>query len=328
MGYNPENVKKVKQEYEGKHLRAISEAEERGRAVSAAIPGFREVEVKLSKTGTKLFLATQTYHGDELAAELERLKAENDALLAEKRKLLTDNGYPADYTRPKYECPKCEDTGAVGFQICSCMQKKLIRLGYENSGIGRLIDTCTFDSFDPAMQGDDPRAKDMAARAKNTLQDFADHFGENEGRKNLLLIGGTGLGKTHLSAAVAGTVIERGFDAYCVTAAELFGAFENERFNRSYNSDAPSSTERFFRADLLIIDDLGTELSNQFTNSVLYNLLNVRLNNELSTMVNTNLDPKDLKARYDDRIFSRLLGEFITVPLLGSDVRRKKLSRH
>ncbi|MCQ2425167.1 MAG: ATP-binding protein [Lachnospiraceae bacterium] len=326
MGYNPDNLKKIRAEYEGKHLRALSEAEERSRAVRAAIPGVGEIDAKLAQTGLAVFRASQTCHGEELAAALEELKKENDALLARREKLLTDNGYPADYTRPKYECAKCEDTGALGFRICSCMRKKLIRMGYESSGIGKLIETRTFDSFDPEMQGDDPRAREMAARAKNTLKDFAERFGETDGRKNLLLIGGTGLGKTHLSAAVAGTVIERGYDACCVTASELFGAFESERFNRSYNSDAPSSTERFFRADLLIIDDLGTELSNQFTNSVLCNLLNVRLNNELSTVVNTNLDPKDLKVRYDDRIFSRLLGEFITVPFLGSDVRRKKLS--
>ena len=325
MGYNPDNLKKIRAEYEGKHLRALSEAEDRSRAVRAAIPGVGEIDAKLAQTGLAVFRASQTYRGEELAEVLEGLKKENDALRARREKLLTDNGYPADYTRPKYECEKCEDTGAVGFRICSCMRKRLIRLGYETSGIGRLIETRTFDSFDPGMQGDDPRAREMAARAKNTLKAFAEKFGDNEGRKNLLLIGGTGLGKTHLSAAVAGTVIDRGYDAFCVTAAELFGAFEKERFSRSYNSEAGTATERFYEAELLIIDDLGSELSNQFTNSVLYDLINVRLNKELSTMINTNLDPKELKTRYDDRIFSRLFGEYMTVQLLGSDVRRKKL---
>ena len=326
MGYHPENLRKLREEYQNKHIRAISDAKERGQAVRAAIPGIAELDSKLAKTGFAVFRASLTYKDGELADELERLKQENDAIRDARAKLLTDNGYPADYTRPHYECEKCEDTGAIGFQYCTCFRKKLIRMGYESSGIGKLIGTCTFDSFDPAMQGDDPKAREMASRAKNTLKDYAEHFGEEGRRKNVLLIGGTGLGKTHLSAAVTGVVIDRGFDVLCVTAAEFFGAFESERFNRSYNSDAPAATSRFFEAELLIIDDIGTELSNQFTNSVFYNVINVRLNNGLATMINTNLDPKDLKARYDDRIFSRILGEFITVPLLGSDVRRKKLS--
>ncbi len=325
MSYNPENYKKVQDEYRDKQLLAVRAAEERADRVRLEIPELRETDDEMGKTGLAIYGAYTRFRGEALQAEIDRLKERNAALRKRREELLVSHGYPADYLKPRFECGLCRDTGAIGFRMCVCMKKKLVRLAYESSGIGHLIETKTFDSFDPACQSADPRAAEAARLALRTVRDFAETFGERQSRNNLLMIGGTGLGKTHLSAALAGRVIERGYDVVCVTAADLFGEFEHERFDRARNSDAPFATRRFYDAELLIVDDLGTEMTNQFTSSVFYNLLNDRLNRGNATVINTNLDPKDLKARYDDRIFSRIFGEFVTVPLIGTDVRRMKL---
>ena len=131
------------------------------------------------------------------------------------------------------------------------------------------------------------------------------------------------MGKTHLSTALAGEIIGRGYDVVFETAQNLFSDFEFERFNRPYNSvaDEENRTEKFFDCDLLIIDDLGTEMSNQFTVSCLYNVINTRLNKGKTMIINTNLTRDELNKRYQDRITSRLFGEFNPIIFYGQDVR-------
>ena len=153
-------------------------------------------------------------------------------------------------------------------------------------------------------------------------RDYAENFKPGASR-NLLFIGNTGLGKTHLSTAIAKKVIEGGCDVVYDTAQNIFADFEIEHFSR--NRDEEDRTSRYFDCDLLIIDDLGSEMSNQFTVSVLYLLINTRLNRGLSTMISTNLNQKELRERYWDRITSRLFGEYRILLFLGTDVRAQKI---
>jgi len=145
-------------------------------------------------------------------------------------------------------------------------------------------------------------------------------------KKNLLLYGLTGLGKTHLSAAIAARLIRRGYDVVYETAINLFGTFERERFMRD-DRNGRRESERYFDCDVLIIDDLGTELSNQFTATVLFNVINTRLCRGSATIINTNLSQKEIRERYDGRTSSRIFGEFRPLPFVGTDYRLLKLER-
>ena len=200
------------------------------------------------------------------------------------------------------------------------MRRELTLAGYESSGLGHLMAQQSFDSFSLQYY----TGADRAAMEVNyhSLRDFAAQFATRRG-ENWLLIGATGLGKTHLSTSVAKAVIDAGFDVVYDTAQGVFSAFETARFGRGDGDSA--ATDRYFHCDLLILDDLGTELTNTFTISCLYNLINTRLNARRATLINTNLSYAELRSRYADRITSRLFGEFHLLSFTGKDVRAQKL---
>ena len=324
MGFNRENYKKIKHEYEGKALRAQEAALIRRRELGMRFPEIKELDDALSQTGLRIFEATVRYNGDKLEKEIAAIKEENELLLKKRAALLERFGIPADYSEVKYECEECSDSGFVGINMCKCMKSKLVMAGYDSSGIGSLIKTKTFENFIPTYQKD----KGAIENAEMIVA-FCRHYAENfvEGSQNLLFIGGTGLGKTHLSAAITGSIIRRGYDVVCETAQNLFSDFEYERFGRSYNRDENEEkrTDRYFDCDLLIIDDLGTEMGNNFTVSCLYNIVNTRLNKGKTVIINTNLTRDDLRKRYDERLTSRLFGEFLPIMFTGRDMRELKL---
>ena len=326
MGFNRDNYRRIKHEYDGKNVRAKEDAQRRAEELHAKYPEIRDIDNALQETGLKILDISARCSGSELENRLALLRNETYALRKERNACLEYYGIPADYSDVKYECPECCDTGFVGIRMCRCMREKLIAAGYESSGIGSLIKTKTFDNFDPGFQKHDPRAYEMLSADFAICRNYAENF-DCPGSGNLLLMGNTGLGKTHLSAAIAGRVIDRGFDAVCETAQNVFSDFEFERFNRPYGTGGsePQKTDKYFECDLLIIDDLGTEMANQFTVSCLYNLINTRLNHGRPMIINTNLSRDELRKRYADRITSRLFGEFSPLCFLGRDVREQKL---
>ena len=327
MAYNIDNYKRIKQEFSEKHFRAIELAETREAELHAKFPDLVTIDNALAETGFKIIDATSIYTGARLSVEIDRLKNENIAIQNDRAEFLKSNGYPADYTSPKYDCHVCQDTGYVGLKMCQCMKNALIVAGYESSGIGKLIESQSFDSFDPKYQSEDTRAHDTLKSILAICKEYSEQFPEFR-YKCLLFIGATGLGKTHLSTAIAKKLIEREKDVVYDTAQNIFSDFEYERFNRSYNTVEESRTSKYFNCDLLIIDDLGTELTNQFTLSCLYNIINTRINNGKGIIINTNLSKDELRKRYADRITSRLFGEFLPLLFLGRDVREKKLENY
>lgn len=329
MGYNRENYRRIKREYDGKNLKAKELAESKRRELHLRFPGIKAIDDELDQTGLRIFCASVERKGDALEKEIDRLQKENADLLEKRAQILTENNYPADYSDVKYECEKCSDTGFVGLSMCECMKKKLILAGYESSGIGGLIGQKTFENFDVKYQSHDKTAYENIKAVYNFCRKYADGF-DTENARNLLFIGATGLGKTHISTAICGKVIDNGFDCVYETAQNMFSDFEHDRFDRPYGSGEgyESHTDRYFDCDLLIIDDLGTELTNQFTVSCLYNIINTRLNRGKPMIINTNLTRDMLNKRYSDRITSRLFGEFYPLIFMGRDVREQKLGEN
>lgn len=323
MSYPRENYIKVKQLLAQRRQRANDTFEAHRTELCEKYPAIASVEQALSATGLNIY-AEALKGQDGLEERIARLQKENGELIAARESLLKQYGYPTDYLDIVYVCPLCRDEGSINGRMCSCMRKELTMLGFETSGIGKLIKKQSFETFDLSYYSFNKEVYKQMERTLSDCRQYAEEF-SGSGDPSLFFAGGTGLGKTHLCTSIAKRVIERGFDVVYETAANIFSGFEQERFNRSYRDESENKTDRYFGCELLIIDDLGTELSNQFTVSVLYNLINTRHNADKSMIINTNLSKEDLMNRFEQRIYSRLAGEFIAMRFSGRDIRMQKI---
>lgn len=312
--YSYENYQKVKAEIEKRRLDAISIAEARSEALRAQNEKIREIDKELSGTGLLIF-KTACSGGD-----ITPIKERNKALNKERKKIIKSLGYPEDYTKIKYFCKKCSDTGYTdGIKMCSCLKEELIKATIASSGIGDLIDEQSFDNFDLSSFGEGTseheRMRANLEIAKQYVKDFPKR------KSNLLLVGTTGTGKTHISTAIAREIIPMGYDVLYDSIHNIISDFEADKFKSGYEKVEPKS-DKYLECDLLIIDDLGTEFSNQFTVSCLYNLLNTRQNHGKATIISTNLSPDELSSKYEARIYSRLVGKGTTILMFVGNDRR------
>ena len=322
MGYNRENFNRIRQEYDDKYIRAREIADRKRHRIHQAIPEIAEIDRVLERTGARI-MGIVCSGGTDAEERIAKLRADNQELVARRKQLLEQNGYPDNYTDVEYECEKCGDSGYIGTSMCECMRKKLIYAGYESSGMSRLMRDQSFDNFSLEYYKSSRENLIQMTEIYNSMKRYAEEFSV-EKADNLALFGGTGLGKTHLSSAVAGRLIERGFDVLYTGAVSMISDFENRRFGNG-QIEEQNSVSRYTDCDLLIIDDLGTEVSNQFTVSCIYNVINTRLNKKLPTILSTNLTPADFRQKYWDRITSRVLGEYLILLFCGVDVRAQKL---
>ena len=271
--------------------------------------------------------------GQDPETAIEDIREDNLFLQSELKNELMAAGFPPDYLEETYLCPVCHDAGFVGTRVCSCLMElyreeqrralsSLLKLGQE-----------TFDSFDLDYYDDTPDPAtgvsprhNMEFIYENCLE-YARKFGKNS--CNLLLNGGTGLGKTFLSACIARDVSERGFSVVYDTSNDVFSKLEDEKFSKG--EDLPGLRDeirRFATCDLLILDDLGTEMTTAFTVSALYNLINARLISGKKTVINSNLSVEELRDRYSPQIMSRLEGEFQILTFYGRDIRLLKKEQY
>ena len=319
MGYSAENYRAVKEILERRRARALAECEERRARAHALSPALADIDEALGMTGIALFRAA--CEGGREGEAFARVKEENLALQEARVRLLDELSLPRDFTEVKYTCPDCADTGYRDIYMCHCMKRELVLAGLASSGLGRLLDTQSFDSFSLDYYAADANNKKHMARTLKIAREYADTFSLSSG--NLIFFGRTGLGKTHLSTAIARVVIERGFDVCYNSAENILSDYEFDRYKSNFGKEEPRA-EKYAATDLLIIDDLGTESLTQFALSALYNLINTRLSAGRPTIVSTNLGEGELQARYGDRIASRLLGEFRPLLFLGADIRAQK----
>ncbi len=307
-------------------LRELSErrraAEEEARAAEEeacrAHPELAALDTQMRATGDKLAALLRT-KGD-LQERLSQIREENLALQRTRARLLREAGYERDPAQPRYTCALCRDTGYISDEkagrevMCDCLKREISRASVRATGIGSLIERETFDNFRTDVYPDRARARRNLAVCRAFAADP---------RGNLLLVGGTGLGKTHLSSAIAGVAAALPRSVIYETMGAFLSRFERERFGRGA-PEGESALERYTACDLLILDDLGTEMVNSFTTSVLYEVLSERINRALPMVISTNLSPAGLQSAYPDSIVSRLLGEFTVLQLIGEDMRGKK----
>ena len=307
---------KAKAEVEARRATAIADAEMRNELVRSESEEIRTIDAELSRTAMLIF-KTAVEGGD-----IEAVRERNRSLQQRRRRLLVGLGYPEDYTEVKYTCAECSDTGAVGTRICKCLKEIMIKERIAQSAMGRLIEVQSFDNFDLSVYEYDPKVYDkmrtILTIAKNYVRDF------DKRKDNLLLIGPTGTGKTHISTAIARELIHKGYDVIYDSTQNILSDFEADRFRSGYGRE-DNRSDKYFDCTLLIIDDLGTEFSNQFTVATIYNLLNSRQNKGLATIISTNLSPEELAKKYEDRIYSRIIGGGSKIlPFEGRDHRVAK----
>ena len=312
--YSYENYSKVKAELERRRTEALTTADSRSELMRSLSPEIKEIDEELSGTGLLLF-RTACAGGD-----ITPIRERNQALMARRRELIVSLGYPEDYTEVHYTCPDCSDSGFIGgTRICHCFKEALVKATIASSGIGHLIEKQSFENFNLDWYKQNPEEYEYMIRVIAEAQNYAKNFPGRKG--NLLMMGTTGTGKTHISTSIAATVIKQGYDVVYDTAQNIFSDFEFDRFKNGYGREE-SRCEKYLECDLLIIDDLGTEFSSPFTVSCLYNLINTRYNRGLGTIISTNLDLNELSTRYEGRISSRLLGEgYKVLQFKGKDHR-------
>lgn len=318
MSYSKEIVAAVFSDYNKKREKAEDRRKNRLFKAYEQIPALKKIDYELSSTGLQI-LGASLQGKDGLEERIAEIKKRNTSLQEERARLLTSNGFEPDYTDLKFECPLCQDRGYINEKMCSCLKNALITKQLEASGVGQLISGQSFENFSLEFYPDSE--KEYMAHLLDYLKEYANEFGSDS--PNLLFVGGTGLGKTHLSTALAKAVIEKGCYVIYETSTNIFSDFENDRFRDRYNGEEPIST-KYMECDLLIIDDLGTEVVTNFTVSCLYNLINTRLNKKLPIILSTNLNSQEIRKLYNDRITSRLFGDFEIQAFKGSDIRKLK----
>ncbi len=303
---------KAKAEIEARRNSARADADMRNEIVRSECEEIAKIDRELTKTGLLIFKTA--LDGGDLAPVRER----NRELQKKRKELLIGLGYSEDYTDIKYTCNECSDTGYVGTRVCNCLKEIIVRERITASAMGKLIEKQSFDNFDLQKYSYDPKIQEkmtmVLALAKNFVRDF------DKRKDNLLLIGPTGTGKTHISTSIARELMHKGYDVIYDSTQNILSDFESDRFRNNFGREENRS-DKYLDCTLLIIDDLGTEFSNQFTISTLYNLLNTRQNKGLATVISTNLSPEELARKYEDRIYSRIIGCAKVLPFEGRDIR-------
>lgn len=283
------------------------------------IPELEGLQEQLSKIG--LSISRLMFVSENPQQEVEALQEQSLAIQEKKRQLLKENGFAENALEPQHVCPVCRDTGFVGDRMCNCHRELLKEIERDNIRSIAPIDECTFDNFkveyypEEGENGISPRKK--AEKILEACRGYAQSFSPKS--KNLLLMGATGLGKTHLSLAIANVAIGKGYDVLYGTAQNILSDLQSENFGRLDN--IYYNEYDVLHADLLILDDLGTEFKNQYSVASLYNIINTRILRGAPTIISTNFTLEDLERDYNQRITSRLLGEYSTLVLEGNDIR-------
>ena len=275
-------------------------------------PELTELERRLQYLSAQVgisALSGNRERAEEIRKEIEALRAENADMLG-----------IIDGTGVQYSCPLCSDTGYVDGHRCSCVEEIAKGIMQKELCSEMPLEDCRFDNFSLSFYSDkgSPSPRKRMTGVLKACREFCLSGGEN---RNLLLLGGTGLGKTHLSLAIAGEFLENGRSVIYGSAQNIINKLANEQF--SYKGDTAVS-DSMLGCDLLIIDDLGAEMSTSFSQSCVYNIINTRLLKNLPTVISTNLTLEEIERVYTPRVLSRIIGGYTLLQCLGEDIRQQK----
>ncbi len=325
MGLTNAQYNTIMRDYQRQQNRNQRELAARTEEVYEKIPELSRLDARIASASTA---CARRLLSDE-SASVEGLRAQIAELSARKAALMREAGYPEDYLAPRYRCADCQDSGYIGSARCHCFKQAAIDLLYTQSNLRGIVAEENFSTFSLDLYSDqfiDPltgsTARQTAAHAlmecRRFVQDFDRRF------ENIFLYGNTGLGKTFLANCIAKELLESAHSVVYFSSFSLFELFADSAFRRKEDYAQSDMEEHIFDCDLLIIDDLGTELANAFVCSELFHLLNERILHKKSTLISTNLSLEIFADTYGERVFSRISSDYIMLRMIGEDIRIKK----
>lgn len=327
MALSNSQYESIMRVYNRTQLQKKHELDARVDEVYEKIPAVREMNDAIAAAAVKS--AKELLAGD--ADAVKRLRGTIADLKEQRQVLMSAYGYPADYLEMQYNCPDCKDTGYKDGIKCHCFRQREIDLLYAQSNIREVLERENFSHFSYDYFDDtkiDPRSGKTARAYMEQVTAFCHRYvdGFKEEKGNILFTGKTGLGKTFLSNCIAKELIERCFSVVYLPAVEMYEIFSRDRFANDATDEDRDRSQYLLECDLLIIDDLGTELVNTFTTSQLFYVVNERLNRKKGTIISTNLPVNEMRDEFTDRVMSRIISQYQIIPLYGDDIRiRKKL---
>ena len=312
MSLSIEDYNEILGEYNARQIEHARILTERRNEVNRKIPsysGMEEEMITLSANRARALIRGNKEEANTISEKLEDL-------LRNQKLALIEAGFPIDYLEPIYTCKECKDTGFVDGKRCTCFKQALIERLFEQNNIREYLTNENFTSIRYDLQvGEDARRFEKAvSKARNFVEEF-----EN-GMQNICFSGPVGTGKSFLSKCILGELLKKGYSCIYFSAPTLFSTIGDYKFHKSATQSV-NPTEILYSCDLLVIDDLGTELTNSFCVSELLTLLNEREKYSKSTVISTNLSLEELNNAYSDRVFSRMFSNFEFCPLTGQDVR-------
>lgn len=325
MAYKQIVYQRANAELERRRKKAEDENDRRRLKAISVCPEIAKIESEIASYGLDAVKALGM--GADAEKYIRELSVKSLAAQDKKKKLLRENGFDEDFLDIKYTCPVCKDTGSAGGYFCECRKKEVINQAKLLLGESAPAAKSTFEKFSLSYYPDvvDPTLgvsqREHMATILNYCKDYARNFTKRA--NSLVMYGGTGLGKTHLSLAIANAVIERGYGVYYGSIQSIMEVLEREHFGKKQLTDE-SEKESIVNADLLIIDDLGVEFTTQFTTAALHDIINTRILKGLPTIISTNLEMDEIYEKYTQRIASRLFGSCLPLAFCGKDIRQIK----
>lgn len=310
-------------EIENRKNKALQTLELHKLEISKKAPEINSLYDRILQTSIDLSKAIISHNGD-IDVIINELKEKNLESQFKIRIMLKEFGYPDDFLKAKYTCPICKDSGYINGNRCECFNELIKKYTIAELNENCKIELHDFEDFNLNLYSNLPDEKSgiIPREQMNDIfihcKGYADSFSKHS--SSLFFLGKTGLGKTFISSMIAKTLIEKGFNVAFDSINNFLIRAENEHFGRSNGN----TVDALLNADLVILDDLGSEFSTPFNNATLYNIINSRINMDVPTIVSTNHSLSELEEKYDDRIISRLTGMFTPYRFFGTDIRQVK----
>lgn len=306
----------IMQQYEDLRIRHRREYEEKLRKIYDIVPGYKELDEQTATASVEY--GRRIISGEKL--EKSFLDAKLKSLALQKAELLKNSGYASDYLDTEYKCKDCKDTGYIGNEKCHCFKQKIIETLYDKSNLRALTEECNFKNMTDSYYKGEDLVKFKGLR--KAAEEFIDTF--NTDYQNLFIYGPVGTGKSFMAICVADELLKRGNSVIYFGAIGLFELISEYAFDFKNKAWLRAVYDDLYDCDLLVVDDLGTEIMGNFVGRELFSLLEERKNRKKSTIITTNYSLEGLQSIYSDRIFSRITGNYKILKLSGPDIRKEK----